>query len=112
MPRPQARKTAYVGTLSDGQTSGYWLLFLSTVFHGRSIPCGFVSYSSKTIHQESASRNREHFEAFAQVKEVIGDRPLVLDREFSYLELMESLIFEGLNFVIRLKVGAHFFDQE
>lgn len=112
MPRPQAKKTDYVGTLSDGQTSGYWLLFLSTAFHGRSIPCGFVSYSSKTINQESTSRNRHHFEAFAKVKEMIGDRPLVLDREFSYLELMENLAFEGLNFVIRLKVGPKFTDQE
>ena len=81
MPRPQAKKTNYVGTLSDGQTSGYWLMFLSTAFHGRSIPCGFVSYSSKTINQEATSRNRHHFEAFANVKELIGDRPLVLDRE-------------------------------
>jgi hypothetical protein len=112
MPRPQAKKTDYVGTLSDGQTSGYWLLFLSTAFHGRSIPCGFVSYSSKTINQESTSRNRHHFEVFAKVKEMIGDRPLVLDREFSYLELMENLVFEGLNFVIRLKVGPKFTDQE
>jgi len=112
MPRPQAKKTDYVGTLSDGQTSGYWLLLLSTAFHGRSIPCGFVSYSSKTINQESTSRNRQHFEAFAKVKEIIGDRPLVLDREFSYLELMENLVFEELNFVIRLKVGPKFTDQE
>jgi hypothetical protein len=42
MPRPQAKKTDYVGTLSDGHTSGYWLMFLSTAFHGRSIPCGFL----------------------------------------------------------------------
>ena len=40
------------------------------------------------------------------------DRPLALDREFSYLELMENLILEGLNFVIRLKVGSKFTDQE
>jgi hypothetical protein len=112
MPRPQAKKTDYVGTLSDGQTSGYWLLVLSTAYHGRSIPCGFVSYSSKTINQEATSRNYHHFEAFAKVKELIGDRPLVLDREFSYLELMENLVFEGLNFVIRLKVGPKFIDQE
>jgi len=112
MPRPQAKKTDYVGTLSDGQTSGYWLLLLSTAFHGRSIPCGFVSYSSRTINQESTSRNRQHFEAFAKVKEVIGDRPLVLDREFSYLELMENLVFEEINFVIRLKIGPKFTDQE
>jgi hypothetical protein len=112
MPRPQAKKTDYVGTLSDGQTSGYWLLFLSTAFHGRSIPCGFVSYSSKTINQEATSRNYHHFEAFAKVKELIGARPLVLDREFSYLALMENLVLEGLNFVIRLKVGPKFTDQE
>ena len=112
MPRLQAKKTDYVGTLSDGQTSGYGLLFLSTAFHGRSIPCGFVSYSSKTINQEATSRNHHPFEAFGKVKELIGDRPLVLEREFSYLELMENLILEGLNFVIRLKVGPKFTDQE
>jgi hypothetical protein len=30
MPRPEAQKTEYVGTLSDGQTNGYWLLILAT----------------------------------------------------------------------------------
>jgi hypothetical protein len=112
MPRPQARKTEYVGTLSDGQTSGYWLLFLATPYRGRAIPCHFVSYSSKTINDEATSRNRYHFQAFAQVKALLGEKPLVLDREFSYLELMKALETEHINFVIRLKVGAQFFDQE
>jgi len=112
MPRPQAKKTEYVGKLSDGQTSGYWLLFLATPYRGRAIPCHFVSYSSKTINAEATSRNRYHFQAFARVKELLGERPLVLDREFSYLELMQALITENLNFVIRLKVGPNFFDQE
>ncbi len=31
-PRPQAKHTEYVGTLSDGETSGYWLLMLATSF--------------------------------------------------------------------------------
>ena len=39
MPRPQANESEYVGTLSDGKTSGYWLLILATPFHGRAIPC-------------------------------------------------------------------------
>ncbi len=82
MPRPQAKKTDYVGALSDGETSGYWLLFLATPYHGRAIPCSFVSYSSRTINQEATSRNQHHFAAFAQVKELLGDKPLVLDREF------------------------------
>jgi hypothetical protein len=112
MPRPQAKKTDYVGTLSDAQTSGYWLLILSTPYRGRAIPCCCVDYSSKTINQEATSRNRHHFEAFARVKALLGERPLVMDREFSYLELMENLVLEGIHFVIRLKVGAKFTDQE
>jgi Transposase DDE domain len=112
MPRPQAKQTDYVGTLSDAQTSGYWLLILSTPYHGRALPCCFVDYSSKTINQEASSRNQYHFEAFAKVKELLGERPLVMDREFSYLELMENLVLEGIHFVIRLKVGAKFTDQE
>jgi hypothetical protein len=110
MPRPRARHTEYVGTLSDAETSGYWLLLLATPYHGRAIPCGFVSYSSKTIAQEATSRNQHHLAAFAQVKELLGDRPLVLDREFSYLELLENLNMEGVRFVIRLKTGVKFCD--
>ena len=111
MPRPQAKESEYVGTLSDGKTSGYWLLILATPFHGRAIPCLAVNYSSKTINAEATSRNRHHFEAFAQIKELLGDKPLVLDREFSYLELMEVLLFEEINFVIRLKEEPKFTDQ-
>ena len=111
MPRPQAKKTEYVGTLSDSETSGYWLLLLATPFHGRAIPCSFVSYSSKTINQEATSRNQHHFAAFAKVKDMLGDKPLVLDREFSYLELLENLVAEEVNFVIRLKVGPKFCDK-
>ena len=112
MPRPQANRTEYVGTLSDGETKGYWLLLLATPYQGRAIPFSFVSYSSKTINDEATSRNREHFTAFSQVKELLGERPLVLDREFSYLELLENLVAEGVNFVIRLKLGPNFFDGE
>jgi hypothetical protein len=112
MPRPQAKKTEYVGTLSDGETKGYWLMLLATPYHGRAVPSGFVDYSSKTINQEATSRNQHHFAAFGQVKELLGERPLVLDREFSYLELLENLAIEGVNFVIRLKVGPNFCDRE
>ncbi len=110
MPRPRARRTEYVGTLSDAETSGYWLLLLATPYHGRAIPCGFVSYSSRTINQDATSRNQHHLAAFAQVKELLGDRPLVLDREFSYLELLENLNLEGIRFVIRLNTKVKFYD--
>jgi hypothetical protein len=113
MPRPQARKTSYVGTLKDGKTRGFWLLLLATPFRGRAIPCGFVTYSSKTIAQLARSRNQYHWEAFDQLKALLGDKPLVLDREFSYLELLEYLVQVSVNFVIRLHLGSHpptFFD--
>jgi hypothetical protein len=112
MPRPQAKKTEYVGKLSDGETLGYWLMILATPYHGRAIPCGFVDYSSQTINQDATSRNQCHFAAFDKLKELIGDKPLVLDREFSYLELLENLVQERIHFVIRLKIGPKFCDGE
>jgi len=104
MPRHKAPKTEYVGTLSDGQTPGYWLLVLSTPFRGRAIPFHFITYSSKTIGEQVTSRNQEHTRCFAAVKELLGDKPLVLDREFSYRALMERLYVEEIPFVIRLNL--------
>ena len=39
------------------------------------------------------------------MKELLGNWPLVLDREFSYEELMEILYLEHIQFVIRLNLG-------
>ena len=52
-----------------------------------------------TIGAQSTSRNQEHFGCFDKVKALLGDRPLVLDREFSYEELMEILYIEHIQFV-------------
>jgi hypothetical protein len=105
MERCKAPKTPYVGTLSDGKTPGYWLMVLSTPFRGRSLPCSFVVYSSRTIGEQCTSRNQEHFRCFDEIKSLLGDRPLVLDREFSYEELMEILYIESIQFIIRLNLG-------
>jgi len=107
IPRPQARHTPYVGTLTDGETKGFWLLTLATPFRGRALPFHFVTYSSKTIGDEESSRNLKHLSAFAAIKDLIGEKPLVLDREFSYLELLEKLSAEHVHFVIRLNLGSH-----
>lgn len=107
MERYKAPKTTYVGTLKDGETPGYWLLVLATAFRGRAIPFHFVTYSSRTINEQATSRNQEHFRAIRDIKTLIGERPLVLDREFSYAELMEVLQQEKINFVIRLNLGNH-----
>lgn len=105
MERYKAPKTPYVGTLNDGITAGYWLMVLSTPFRGRSLPFSFIVYSSRTIGSECTSRNQEHFRCFEEVKALLGGRPLVLDREFSYKELMEILYIEQIQFVIRLNQG-------
>ena len=41
------------------------------------------------------------------MKTLLGEKPLVLDREFSYEDLLESLVSEGLKFVIRLKLDSN-----
>jgi len=113
--RPQAWKTEYVGKLKDGKTRGFWALILATPYRGRAIPCGVVTYSSKTIAQNADSRNLNHFRAFAALKDMLGERPLVLDREFSYLELMLNFLEEQINWVIRLNLRANppkFYDQD
>jgi hypothetical protein len=74
-------------------------------YRGRVIPFSFVVYSSRTIGEQATSRNQEHFRCFEDVKRLLGDRPLVLDREFSYEELMKILSLEHIQFVIRLNVG-------
>ncbi len=113
--RPQAWKTEYVGTLKDGKTKGFWALLLATPYRGRAIPCGLITYSSKTIAMNQDLRNQNHFRAFEGLKDLLGERPLVLDREFSYLELLLCLNAEQVNFVIRLNLGSHppkFWDAE
>jgi hypothetical protein len=49
MPHPLTKHTEYVGTLSDGETSGYWLLALATPFHGRAIPCSMERRMQGTL---------------------------------------------------------------
>jgi hypothetical protein len=107
IPRAQAWHTSYVGTLMDGKTKGFWLLTLATPFRGRALPFHFVTYSSKTIGDEKSSRNLKHLSALAAIKELLGEKPLVFDREFSYLELLENLRAEQVHFVIRLNLRSH-----
>jgi hypothetical protein len=104
--RPQARRTSYGGVLRDGRTRGFWLLLLAIPYRGRAIPCGFLCSSSRTI-AAADSRNTNHWRAFEPLKGVLGGRPLVLDREFSYRGLLEYLTAAGLSFVIRLHLGSH-----
>ncbi len=105
--RPHADKTGYVGTLIDGETKGFCMLTLATPLRGRAIPFHFLTYSSRTFEDQPSSRNLEHFKAIQEIQPLIGTRPIVFDREFSYRELLNSLVEEGVHFVIRLNMGAH-----
>jgi len=105
--RPHADRTEYVGTLMDGETKGFWMLTLATPFRGRAIPFHFLTYSSRTIEDLPSSRNLEHFKAIQEIQQLIGPRPIVFDREFSYRELLHILVDEGVHFVIRLNMGAN-----
>lgn len=105
--RPHAAKTEYVGTLMDGQTKGFWMLTLATPLRGRAIPFHFLTYSSRTFDDQPSSRNLEHFKAIQEIRQLIGGRPIVFDREFSYRERLHSLVAAEVPFVIRLNLGAN-----
>jgi hypothetical protein len=102
--RPQARKTEYVGKLKDKKL-GFQTLLLATPYGGRGIPFSFISYSSKTIGAQMRSRNMEHSRAIGELKELLGDKILVLDREFSYEGMLKEAVAASIQFVIRLNVG-------
>lgn len=103
--RLQAKKTEYVGVLKDGKSLGFQVLVLAVPYRGRAIPFHFISYSSGTIGQGPTSRNLEHRRALRGIKDLLGDRPMVMDREFSYEGLFEDFGEEGINYVIRLNTG-------
>lgn len=105
--RPHAEKTSYVGTLMDGRTKGFWMLTLATPLRGRAIPFHFLTYSSRTFEDQPSSRNLEHFKAIQEIQQLVGERPIVFDREFSYCGLLHSLVEADVKFVIRLKTGAN-----
>ncbi len=102
--RPQAKKTEYVGKLKNNKR-GFQALFLATPYKGRAIPFSFITYSSKTIGAELSSRNMEHGKAIAELKEFLGGKTLIMDREFSYESFFAEMVASGIQFIIRLKTG-------
>jgi len=87
-----------MGVLKDGQTLGFDLLMLATPYRGRALPFHCISYSSRTIAGEKRSRNMEHRWAIADVMSMLGNTPLVFDREFSYERLTKVSFNEKLCF--------------
>ena len=105
--RPDARRTGYVGTLKDGKTRGFWMMTFATPLRGRAIPFHFLTYSSRTFEDQVSSRNLEHHKAIQEVLMLIGDRPVIFDREFSYRELLNSMLEAQMDFIVRLDMRSN-----
>ncbi len=112
--RKQAKKTDYVGRLSDGKTLGFWMVVFAQPYRGRAIPFHFGIYSEKTLNEEPTSRNLRWRELLWEVKDLVGETPLVFDREFSAQRWLKALEEAGCKWVVRLntKSGVKFADEE
>jgi hypothetical protein len=86
-----AKITDYVLPLSDGETKGFWMLPIATPIRGRAIPCHFITYSSATLNNDVSSCNLEHQHAIQGIKEFVGNRTMIYDREFSFLGFLQNL---------------------
>jgi len=106
IPRPQAMRTPYVGTFKGGKTRGF-SAFGPLLPPERATPFWFLVFSSRTISREETSRNLVHLKAFFQVKDLLGERPLVMDQEFGCGRLLSQLKEARIHFVVRLKAARH-----
>jgi hypothetical protein len=111
--RTQAKRTDYVGRLSDGKTLGFWTIVFAQPYRGRAIPFHFGVYSEATLNERITSRNLEWRELFWQIKELVGETPLVFDREFSAQRWLETLEEARCEWVARLntKSGVKITDE-
>jgi hypothetical protein len=55
----------------------------------KSDPISLLTYSSQTFEDQPSSRNLEHFKAIQEIQQLVGLRPIVFDREFSYCQLLK-----------------------
>ena len=104
--RPQAKNTDYVGRLSDGKTLGFWMIVFAQPYRGRAIPFHFGVYSEATLNEEITSRNLQWRDLVWEIKELVGETPLVFDREFSAQRWLEALEEAGLEWVVRLNTNS------
>jgi hypothetical protein len=88
---PQAWKTKDMGGLNYSKAEGFWVLLLVTPYRGRASPCRLLTHSSKTIAASLVSLNPTQFRDLARHIKLVGERPSVSDREFSYKSITEPL---------------------
>lgn len=112
--RKQAKNTEYVGRLSDGKTLGFWTVVFAQPSRGRAIPFHFGVYSEATLNEEATSRNLQWRSLVWQIRELVGETPLIFDREFSAERWLKTLDEAGCRWVVRLntKSGVKLKDEE
>jgi Transposase DDE domain len=112
--RKQAKNTEYVGRLSDGKTLGFSAVVFAQPYRGRAIPFHFGVYSEATLNEQATSRNLRWRSLVWQIKELVGETPLIFDREFSAQRWLKTLDEAGCRWVVRLntKSGVKLEDEE
>jgi hypothetical protein len=103
--REDAKRTSYVGRLSDGKTLGFWAMVFAQPYRGRVVPFYLGTYSESTIAQEVSSRNLEWQNMVYQVHALTGGGVWVFDREFSAQGWLETLNQAGVSYAIRLNTS-------
>ena len=103
--RKEAKKTPYVGRLSDGKTLGFWAIVFAQPYRGRVVPFYGGTYSENTLAQEVSSRNLEWQNMVYQVRALAQEAVWVFDREFSAQGWLETLNQAQVKYVIRLNLS-------
>lgn len=104
--RKQAKNTDYVGRLSDGKTLGFWAVVFAQPYRGRAIPFHFGVYSEATLNEEVTSRNLQWRSLVWEIKDLVGETPLIFDREFSAQRWLKALEEAGCEWVVRLNTKS------
>nr|WP_232203595.1 transposase [Rubrobacter xylanophilus] len=82
-------------------------------YRGRAIPFHFGIYSEATLKEQVTSRNLRWRELLWEIEELVGDTPLIFDREFSAQAWLKALEEAQCKWVVRLNKGSgvKFFDE-
>ncbi len=83
---------------------GFWLLLLGLPFRGRVLPCGWWTYSSKTLGDEASSQNLEVRRFLEDLLTLLQGRPLVADRGFHDRKFFAWLQAHGIPFIVRVRM--------
>ncbi len=82
------------------------MVLLAQPYRRRAVPFHFGLYSEKTLGQEATSRNIEWHKMLLEIRDLVGDTPLVFDREFSAQKWLDPLCQSGCSWVVRLNKGS------